>query len=93
MSGFNWRLYPPKELNKGGLYKYVRHPSYTGGMLIVLGLGGLVGGIGVAILSLWIMLHYWLDRIDREEQMLLAVFGQQYIDYMKKTKMFIPFII
>ncbi len=34
----------------------------------------------------------FLRRINIEEEVLIEQFGQDYIDYMKKTKRLIPFI-
>ena len=37
-------------------------------------------------------LNFIFDRIDREEKFLITVFGKKYIDYMKQTKIIVPFI-
>jgi protein-S-isoprenylcysteine O-methyltransferase Ste14 len=80
------------KLVKSGIYGYIRHPLYlsvflfgTGVMLkrpatlqIVLGLINMVA-------------VYITARI--EEQEMIAKFGDEYREYMKETKMFVPGIV
>jgi protein-S-isoprenylcysteine O-methyltransferase Ste14 len=75
-----------------GPYRYLRHPSYTGTLMILLGLGlasrtwlGTV--IIIALFSL--VIGY---RIDVEESALKAEFGDDYTEYAKRTKRLIPFL-
>jgi protein-S-isoprenylcysteine O-methyltransferase Ste14 len=79
-------------LVKEGLYKYIRHPLYlslvmvgTGAMLKDPGFQQLVLG-GINLFALWLT-----ARIEEREMM--SRFGGEYAQYMKETKMFIPFII
>ena len=75
-----------------GPYRFLRHPSYTGMLMILLGLGlasrtwlGTI--IIVALFSL--VIGY---RIIVEENALKAEFGQEYLEYAKKTKRLFPFL-
>lgn len=73
------------------IYKNIRHPSYTGSILLYLGLTLLLNSIlGFTVMILSVMLV--LIRIPFEEKMLINAFGQQYIDYMKRTKKLIPYV-
>lgn len=74
-----------------GVYKYVRHPSYTGSILLWLGFTLLLNSLlgFVAMLPLVILV---LIRITFEENMLINTFGQQYIEYVKRTKKLIPYV-
>jgi len=36
--------------------------------------------------------HFFIDRIDREEQLMYIKFKDKYAEYMRRTKMLIPFI-
>ncbi len=77
---------------QNGLYRYLRHPSYTGFALICFGIplvfgavevfAMLVGGVSVALAG----------RILMEEQILLNHFGDEYRAYQKRTKRLIPFV-
>lgn len=75
-----------------GPYKYVRHPSYTGLLLVLIGLGvGLNDWLSLAsivILCGW-ALH---QRIVVEERLLTSTLGSEYQEYTSHTKRLIPFI-
>ena len=75
-----------------GPYRFLRHPSYTGMLMILLGLGlasrtWLGTAIILALFSL--VIGY---RIIVEENALKAEFGQEYLEYAKKTKRLFPFL-
>jgi protein-S-isoprenylcysteine O-methyltransferase Ste14 len=76
-----------------GAYRYVRHPSYTAGML-------LVGGIGLALgnwlsLAIGVILQAlaYAYRISVEERALAGTLGPAYAGYMKRTRRLIPFVL
>jgi protein-S-isoprenylcysteine O-methyltransferase len=75
-----------------GPYRFLRNPSYTGGLITMSGLGISLGnGMSLAILVLTALIVYvW--RIRAEEKMLLGEFGQRYEEYKKKTWALIPFV-
>lgn len=76
-----------------GLYRWVRHPSYSGLMMSTVGLG-LASGSGAAFLvTLVLMVAVHVHRIHVEEQTMLKEFGKDYADYMKGTKRVIPFVV
>ncbi|MFX1568252.1 MAG: methyltransferase family protein [Promethearchaeota archaeon] len=75
-----------------GLYKIVRHPMYFGGIFIMvapyLAFRSLILLTGIVILD-----SYFLKmRIKIEEQTLIGTFGDDYRNYMKRTKKIIPLI-
>jgi len=72
-----------------GIYTHVRHPSYTGSILFFLGLPLLFNSVlgFVIMLPLIILL---LIRIPIEENMLIKEFGEEYREYVKRTKKLIP---
>jgi protein-S-isoprenylcysteine O-methyltransferase Ste14 len=72
-----------------GPYRWVRHPFYvTAGLLMIsvtlLAANWLIGLSGLLAMSLLVV------RTDKEEQMLIERFGQEYQDYMVTTGRFIP---
>ena len=80
------------QLVRKGLYKYVRHPSYTGSLLSFLGLGiSLNNWISLAVIFLPVLLVF-LYRINIEEKLLLAQPGLDYKNYKRQTKRLIPLI-
>ncbi len=76
-----------------GVYRRVRHPSYTAALLMYIGLGVAMGNwISLAILF---VAHCYLygRRVVAEERALLETLGTPYREYMARTKRFIPFVI
>ena len=76
-----------------GPYRYIRHPSYLGLFLIVIGIGLALhswGGILVLLVMNGVAFGY---RMHVEEKVLVSELGDDYIQYMKKTKRLIPFIL
>jgi protein-S-isoprenylcysteine O-methyltransferase Ste14 len=75
-----------------GPYRYIRHPSYLGIFLIIVGIGLALhtwGGILVLLVMNGIALGY---RMHVEEKVLVSELGDDYVQYMKRTKRLIPFI-
>jgi protein-S-isoprenylcysteine O-methyltransferase Ste14 len=74
-----------------GVYSYIRHPLYLGEIMRNMGvaivLSSLYGLVIILIASLFL-----LFRMEIEERMLIEQFGQEYEDYMKRTKRLIPYI-
>ncbi|MFA6017524.1 MAG: isoprenylcysteine carboxylmethyltransferase family protein [Patescibacteria group bacterium] len=79
------------ELITSGIYGYVRHPIYGGILLMVPGVL-LVAGSYTFIAGLVAMLLIFEVFARREEKLLTKHFGKKYIEYMKTTKKFIPFV-
>jgi protein-S-isoprenylcysteine O-methyltransferase Ste14 len=74
-----------------GIYRWVRHPSYTGGMLYNIGIGlALTNWWSVLLLAVG-MTAFYLYRV-RVEEVALCRTHREYADYMRRTKRFIPFI-
>jgi len=76
-----------------GPYRLVRHPSYTGALLILVGLGLALQSWGaiLAIVSLFGVAFGY--RMSVEEKVLTSQLGDEYIQYTKRTKRLIPFVL
>ena len=77
---------------KKNLYKYIRHPLYLS--LFLLGTGTILKAPGKyqAILGLVNLIAIYLTARIEEKEMITR-FGKEYQDYMKETKMFIPYVL
>ena len=79
-------------LVQSGIYRYIRHPLYASLLYLAWGIffksPSLLGGCLAAVASAFL---YATARADESECM--VKFGGEYAMYMKKTKMFIPFVI
>ncbi len=73
-----------------GPYRLVRHPSYSGILLIALGYGVTLGNWWSAVILLVIPLATMLRRIAVEEATLTEIIGQPYVAYMERTKKLVP---
>jgi protein-S-isoprenylcysteine O-methyltransferase Ste14 len=73
-----------------GPYKYIRHPSYTGGFLTFIGLPLAIGTWFGLIVILVINLITYNYRMNVEEKALIEAYGEEYKKYMKRTKRLIP---
>ncbi|KPE50569.1 methyltransferase family protein [Chryseobacterium indologenes] len=80
------------KIKKEGFYKYIRHPSYTFSLLTSLGLGMYLNNWLSLLLAFLPPFLAFAYRIKIEEQALIEQFGNEYIEYRKKTKKLIPFI-
>lgn len=77
------RLQPCQHVVVTGPYHYVRHPFYTGSILIMLSLPALLGILGY--IAAMPMLWFWKERIEFEEAFLTRVLPG-YEDYMNKVR-------
>ena len=77
-------------LIQSGPYRFVRHPGYTGFVLMALGLTtGYSSWIGLAAIPL-LLLPGLAYRLGIEERLLIGKFGDEYKIYSQKTKKLIP---
>ncbi len=74
----------------GGPYRWVRHPSYTGILVLLAGLGLAYGDWPALVVLLAAPLGVLMHRISVEEAVLTRVMGQPYIDYAARTKRLVP---
>ncbi len=80
------------KIKKEGFYKYVRHPSYAFSLLTSLGLGLYLNNWISLVLAFLIPFIAFSYRITVEERTLIEQFGEEYLEYRRKTKKLIPFI-
>lgn len=80
---------PAHELKINGIHRFVRHPLYTGTIMVVWGFYFLFpylnNLIAVVLLTLYVIVG-----IRFEEKKLIAEFGEQYLLYMKKVPTLVP---
>jgi protein-S-isoprenylcysteine O-methyltransferase Ste14 len=83
---------PGQAVVESGPYRWIRHPSYTGGLLTLLGV--LVCCCNpVSLAALVFALGGYAYRIKIEEEALATDLGAPYRDYMRRTKRLIPFLV
>ena len=75
-----------------GPYRYIRHPSYTGALLTLLGFGLALGNWAGLAANLSCLGFAYAYRIPIEEAALASALGEAYEQYMKRTWRLVPFL-
>ena len=98
---FGWqriyRQYWSKDAGKGqlvttGIYRFIRHPQYTGFLMITLGM--LFEWATLPMLIMYPILVWLYARLaKREEADMRVEFGPAYDEYRARTGMFLPRLI
>lgn len=83
---------PEDELVSSGPYRFLRHPLYTGLLLISFGFSLYFIHWGIALIGAGLTSLALLYRIRIEEGMLVRHFGQSYQSWSKTRKRLFPFI-
>ena len=77
------------DLVTDGVYGLVRHPIYLGDILWPIGLSILFGAVcSLTLTPIWIL--FYLYTIEREEEALIKVYGDRYLEYRRRVKKLIP---
>jgi protein-S-isoprenylcysteine O-methyltransferase Ste14 len=91
--GSNWSgmvtLKQDHQLVTTGLYRWIRHPIYTGILLAMVGTA-LIGGQVRGCLATALALAAFYFKSRREERFLHEEFGSSYEDHARRTGMFLP---
>jgi len=80
------------ELVKTGPYRYVRHPIYTGLLLMCLGTAVAVGQLHSWLGFVLLGVGFWI-KLKQEESLMLRHFPDEYPAYQKQVKALVPFLI
>jgi protein-S-isoprenylcysteine O-methyltransferase Ste14 len=81
---------PGQAIVSSGPYRQIRHPSYTGLLLIVIGIGLAAGNWLALAVCILLPGAAMLRRIRVEEAELTRVLGEPYRQYRDHTKCLIP---
>ncbi|HEY0264030.1 MAG TPA: isoprenylcysteine carboxylmethyltransferase family protein [Granulicella sp.] len=75
-----------------GPYRWLRHPSYLGSLLAMIGFGMTFANWLALILPVCCLAAAYAYRIPVEEQALVQYLGSDYDDYMQRTWRVIPYL-
>jgi protein-S-isoprenylcysteine O-methyltransferase Ste14 len=89
-SGRNTREQIASVLNTTGIYSVVRHPLYSGNLIMILGLLLFIGVWWFALIGLSLFWVYYERIAFAEEEFLRGKFGAPFLDWAAKTPAFIP---
>ncbi|HVO77754.1 MAG TPA: isoprenylcysteine carboxylmethyltransferase family protein [Methanomassiliicoccales archaeon] len=76
-----------------GPYRLVRHPSYTGALMIQIGIGLAFASWGAVLVIIVSFAIAYGQRMLIEEKELREQLGKRYADYMRRTKRLVPFLV
>lgn len=75
-----------------GIHGWIRHPIYSGTILIFIGMF-LYSPTDVVLTAVLVNFAYLPIGIYLEEQKLISQFGKAYLDYRKEVKAIIPWVL
>ena len=78
---------------ESGPYRLIRHPSYTGVLILSSGTGLAVQSWAAILIDITILGIVYGYRMFVEEKVLINEMGNSYVEYMKRTKRVIPYIV
>jgi len=80
---------PPDKIVDTGIYGLTRNPMYLGHLIFMTGLA--ISFWSLPAVALLIYHFFWFQkRVLIDEQRLLQMFGQNYVNYMARVKRWIP---
>ena len=75
-----------------GIYRFVRHPSYSGAIISFCGLGLAFSNLFSFIIMVLPITTAFIKRIQLEEKALRSAFGEEYTDYCNTSWALFPWI-
>jgi protein-S-isoprenylcysteine O-methyltransferase Ste14 len=81
-----------QQVVQSGPYRLIRHPAYSGTFLTMLGVGLAMTNWASLVALLVCVFAGHLYRVRIEEKALIRTIGQPYIEYMRRTRRFIPLL-
>lgn len=79
-----------KQLTTGGPYMFVRNPMYLGRFFLIFGILMMTGNIWILLIYTIVYYFYMTNRVNREEKLLSELFGQDYENYKKDVRPYLP---
>jgi protein-S-isoprenylcysteine O-methyltransferase Ste14 len=84
-------IQPDHQLKTDGLYRYIRHPSYSGLIAGMIGYALIFRSV-IGLILIILLFLLLLSRMNDEEQFLEAHFGEEYRNYRLRTRRLVPFV-
>jgi protein-S-isoprenylcysteine O-methyltransferase Ste14 len=79
-----------RELARTGAYALVRHPLYTGNVLLVMGFSVANTSIWAIPLAIAFFWFYYPPAIEYEDRKLRSLFGEIWVEWAKETPALMP---
>jgi protein-S-isoprenylcysteine O-methyltransferase Ste14 len=88
---YGLRISPEQQLITHGIYTHIRHPISLAASLYSLAIPIIFSSV-YGFLVMLLMIPLMLYRLQVEEKMLLEKFGDEYREYMQRTKRLVPYL-
>lgn len=88
----NVQVEPGQAIINHGAYAWVRHPSYTGGLLLLVGISVALGSWAGMLATATATFFSYQYRMSVEERALESTLGEPYREFMRTRKRIIPFV-
>jgi protein-S-isoprenylcysteine O-methyltransferase Ste14 len=75
-----------------GPYRWLRHPSYSGALVTLIGIGLALDDWTSVAVMFFCPLVAFLIRIRSEERLLMQELGEEYADYSRRTSRLVPWL-
>ncbi len=79
------------QLETGGFYRVIRHPSYLGLLLLLIG-WALVFRSAIGVMVSLLLIPPLVARMNSEEALLESEFGERYAEYRRRTWRLLPYL-
>jgi protein-S-isoprenylcysteine O-methyltransferase Ste14 len=86
------RTLDEQQLVDRGPYRLVRHPGYSGSILVWIGYALALGNWIATAITAVLLAAVYIWRMNAEEALLRRSFGDRYADYQLHTKRLLPFV-
>jgi len=73
-----------------GVFRHIRHPSYLGLLIIVIGEAIVLSSLLAFLVGTTLLLAILAARIREEEKVMLASFGEAYEEYCRRSWRLVP---
>ncbi len=89
---FDAALSPDHQLVRSGPYRVLRHPIYTSMLCVLLGMGAMVTSPMLFVAAVLVFLAGTEIRVQIEDRLLAARFGEEFREYQGRVSAYIPFL-
>ena len=79
-------------IERGGPYRWIRHPGYLGSLLCLNGIALASGNWATLLASAAATTAAYSYRIKVEDEMLVSSLGQAYVDYRRDVRALLPWV-
>jgi protein-S-isoprenylcysteine O-methyltransferase len=91
---FTWfiTVYEDHKVIRNGPFRFIRHPSYCGALILFIATMLFIHAWIAAALSAVFQLFAYVRRIRYEERMMIDRLGESYVRYRREVKALVPLI-